>query len=297
MTELQTLLQRIEEDSQWLGQPPGLRIRLLSVKAMYQAACDAKAAVRETCDAIVAQAALLGSAGDLAVQYLGFALRASSAVGDWTAVRRHLPVFRAAAGHGSAGMQVFLRTFEAHLSLQDGRFVEALGTLRELATKPDLLEATYLDMAVLTRLALLELAEGSPAAAWRALEPLIERLESMAWPGHALSAGLQVLTQLSLASWDGAASKEGLATLHRWVELARRSKAGAQEKPHSSEAQQDAGLSHRELEVLALLAEGQSNKLIARALDLSPHVARILDRLDLASRMQAAVWYRTHVGG
>ncbi|WP_309969498.1 LuxR C-terminal-related transcriptional regulator [Variovorax guangxiensis] len=46
---------------------------------------------------------------------------------------------------------------------------------------------------------------------------------------------------------------------------------------------------------------GQSNKLIARALDLSPHtvkrhVARILDRLDLASRMQAAQWYRTRFG-
>lgn len=38
--------------------------------------------------------------------------------------------------------------------------------------------------------------------------------------------------------------------------------------------------------------------LTARALDLSPytvkrHVVRILDRLDLSSRMQAANWYRT----
>ncbi|WP_143694562.1 LuxR family transcriptional regulator [Variovorax sp. JS1663] len=46
-------------------------------------------------------------------------------------------------------------------------------------------------------------------------------------------------------------------------------------------------------------AGGAGNKLIARALDLSPHtvkrrVARILDRLDLASRMQAAGWYRTY---
>jgi LuxR family transcriptional regulator, maltose regulon positive regulatory protein len=228
-------------------------------------------------------------------------LRASTAIEDWTALRRHLPVFRAAAGPGNANVHMFLRTFEAHLSLQDGRLVEALGTLRELATKLDLLEATYLDVAVLTRLALLELAEGSPTAAWRALEPLIERVESRAGVGHALSAGVHVLTQLSLASWDGAASREGLATLHRWVELARRFKAGVQKKPRAPAAQQDAGLSHRELEVLALLAEGQSNKLIARALDLSPHtikrhVARILDRLDLASRMQAADWYRTHLG-
>jgi LuxR family transcriptional regulator, maltose regulon positive regulatory protein len=57
------------------------------------------------------------------------------------------------------------------------------------------------------------------------------------------------------------------------------------------------GLSSREGEVLARLAAGDSNKLIARALDLSPHtvkrhVANILDKLDLQSRGQAAAWYQ-----
>jgi LuxR family transcriptional regulator, maltose regulon positive regulatory protein len=57
-------------------------------------------------------------------------------------------------------------------------------------------------------------------------------------------------------------------------------------------------LSAREREVLALLAEGQSNKLIARALDLSlhtvkRHVANILTKLTLDSRTQAAAyWHR-----
>ena len=92
-----------------------------------------------------------------------------------------------------------------------------------------------------------------------------------------------------------------MATLRHWVETARRFKVGSHEPPRASLAQ-DAGLSARELEVLALLTEGQSNKLIARALDLSPHtvkrhVARILDRLDMTSRMQAAEWYRTRFSG
>ena len=56
-------------------------------------------------------------------------------------------------------------------------------------------------------------------------------------------------------------------------------------------------LSAREHEVLARLAAGDSNKLIARAFDLSPHtvkrhVANILDKLALQSRGQAAAWYR-----
>lgn len=59
-------------------------------------------------------------------------------------------------------------------------------------------------------------------------------------------------------------------------------------------------LSERELEVLARLAAGDSNKLIARAFDLSPHtvkrhVANILDKLGLRSRGQASAWYHEHV--
>ncbi|MBL8324008.1 MAG: transcriptional regulator [Rubrivivax sp.] len=60
-------------------------------------------------------------------------------------------------------------------------------------------------------------------------------------------------------------------------------------------------LSERETEVLALIAAGESNKLIARALDISPHtvkrhVANILDKLGLASRGQAAAWHHQAAG-
>jgi DNA-binding NarL/FixJ family response regulator len=53
-------------------------------------------------------------------------------------------------------------------------------------------------------------------------------------------------------------------------------------------------LTPREAEVLALLADGLTNKQIARALDVSlktvqNHVARILDKLQAADRTQAAL--------
>ena len=59
-------------------------------------------------------------------------------------------------------------------------------------------------------------------------------------------------------------------------------------------------LSSREREVLARIAAGDSNKLIARAFDLSPHtvkrhVANILDKLGVESRGQAAAWYRSRI--
>ena len=58
-------------------------------------------------------------------------------------------------------------------------------------------------------------------------------------------------------------------------------------------------LSGREREVLERIAAGDSNKLIARALDISPHtvkrhVANILDKLALDSRGQAAAWLRAN---
>ena len=59
-----------------------------------------------------------------------------------------------------------------------------------------------------------------------------------------------------------------------------------------------ARLSEREQEVLRLIAAGDSNKMIARALQVSPHtvkrhVANILDKLGARSRSQAAAWLST----
>lgn len=58
-------------------------------------------------------------------------------------------------------------------------------------------------------------------------------------------------------------------------------------------------LSPREREILLLIARGDSNKLIARELDIAEttvkiHVQHILRKLDLSSRVQAAVFAATH---
>lgn len=63
----------------------------------------------------------------------------------------------------------------------------------------------------------------------------------------------------------------------------------------SPEPQGLALLSSREREILALIARGDSNKLIARALDIAEttvkiHVQHILRKLNLTSRVQAAVF-------
>jgi DNA-binding NarL/FixJ family response regulator len=55
-------------------------------------------------------------------------------------------------------------------------------------------------------------------------------------------------------------------------------------------------LSPRERDVLLLIAKGLNNKQIARELGLSVHttkhhVSRLFDRIDVVSRLQAAIWY------
>ena len=68
-----------------------------------------------------------------------------------------------------------------------------------------------------------------------------------------------------------------------------------QDKNSSPENKQDASLTTRENEILQLIANGNSNKLIARELDISDgtvkvHVKNLLRKLKVQSRLEAAVW-------
>jgi DNA-binding NarL/FixJ family response regulator len=59
------------------------------------------------------------------------------------------------------------------------------------------------------------------------------------------------------------------------------------------------GLTEREREVLALLAEGLPNKLIARRLEISEktvkaHLTNIFQRIGVTDRTQAALWAQRH---
>lgn len=61
----------------------------------------------------------------------------------------------------------------------------------------------------------------------------------------------------------------------------------------------DVALTEREREILALIADGMSNKIIARELQISDgtvkvHVKHLLRKLNLGSRLQAAAWAHEH---
>jgi LuxR family transcriptional regulator, maltose regulon positive regulatory protein len=160
--------------------------------------------------------------------------------------------------------------------------------------------------------------QGQAAPAWAALEAVWE--ECLQADGIGLwllqpACVRQALLALMPPAW---AARPGmaalLARLHDWASAPGQPQpatavdevagadadAGADTRSAADLAPPGSvgGLSPREREVLAMLAEGQSNKHIARALDLSlhtvkRHVANILTKLALDSRTQAAaVWHR-----
>ncbi len=147
-----------------------------------------------------------------------------------------------------------------------------------------------------TRLSLAAaLLEGGRAeAAHPHLQVVVERVDAGAGVGGVLLARPAVERLLAAGPRAGLAPPLA-ARLRGWL-------AGVDAAPAEAMAPapvQPGGLSSREMEVLERIAAGDSNKLIARAFDLSPHtvkrhVANILDKLGAESRGQAAAWYRSN---
>lgn len=92
----------------------------------------------------------------------------------------------------------------------------------------------------------------------------------------------------AVASGDNVVAKEMVGSLTRIVQ------SNSGDTPETEEASPFSGLTPRELEILGHIAEGQSNKAIARDLDISDgtvklHVKAILRKLGMHSRVEAAV--------
>lgn len=123
--------------------------------------------------------------------------------------------------------------------------------------------------------------------------PVLQRLIDEGVRGQALMCGPALLQELAEAPWGGLLSPAQAAELQAAAAL---SASLHRQAPAPEPATGDELLSQREREVLERIAAGDSNKHIARALDISPHtvkrhVANILDKLGLSSRGQAAAWH------
>jgi LuxR family maltose regulon positive regulatory protein len=186
---------------------------------------------------------------------------------------------------------------QGHLAWLEGRAQEAAALWQRALEDEEACDLYGLAHELRTRLAQLRWRARDPAAAAAWLAPMLAQAAD--GPRGALFA-LPALRELASASWDHRLDEAAQATLRAWADAASAAPAGFAPAPTPSKPLREL-LSARETEVLALMARGMSNKLIARELDLSPHtvkrhVANLLDKLDLESRGQAALWYQAQTG-
>jgi LuxR family transcriptional regulator, maltose regulon positive regulatory protein len=144
-------------------------------------------------------------------------------------------------------------------------------------------------------LAYAHLAQGARARAWAQLEPLLREIATDDAVGVLLLEPVKVIDALLEIVPAQVAREPAIASiLDRVARWRGESIAAPTQGPLGV-------LSEREMEVLAQVAAGASNKHIARALSLSlhtvkRHIANILDKVDCDSRGQAADLYRRHAG-
>lgn len=297
---------RAEGDARWLAAAAdvqaNVRVLRLLVEAMQGHADAVRAGLEEL---------LRGEQGSAerrrvwTYQVAIFGLRLTEVLGPdpdglrrWTELMAAHAPERAPEGGGSPSLA------PARLAAAQGRWEEA--AQRFAAALPNAPRLDQMGQAVELHLRAAHALQraGRRAEAAAALQPALERMSGEGELGHALMAGPAVLAELASADWSGALDAPGRATLAQAAALAARLRGAADvsaavARPAACGAGDDL-LSEREREVLERIAAGDSNKLIARALDISPHtvkrhVANILDKLALASRGQAAAWWRTQV--
>jgi LuxR family maltose regulon positive regulatory protein len=247
-------------------------------------------------------------------------VRFATAVGDPDAVRDAAARLRRLApptADSSAAAERAL--LSAYLAEAEGRHDDALAAWQHGVDNERMLRILGVDLEARVRLAAALQRAGRPLdQAASALRPVLARARRAGEHLPALLAGPQVLARLAAAPWEGLLDDAEQRVLQDWCHRSRAlhridrsrgsivaSTAGTSADtlgtapPAGARAAVGPPLTDREREVLARLAAGDSNKLIARAFDLSPHtvkrhVANILDKLDLDSRGQAAAWYRQH---
>jgi LuxR family maltose regulon positive regulatory protein len=198
----------------------------------------------------------------------------------------------------------------ANLAWLEGREAEAVDLWRRALENEESIDLIGQAAECRVRLARAMARRSELGEAGKVLLPVFERGDADAdgGPGGALLAPA-ALRELAEARWGGALSPRRVEQLRGWCAMLDAGRAGPHRSgEHAGEAfgsrapkgTGPAGaFTARELEVLARIAAGDSNKLIARAFDLSlhtvkRHVANILGKLGVETRGQAAAWYRTH---
>jgi DNA-binding NarL/FixJ family response regulator len=179
-----------------------------------------------------------------------------------------------------------------------GEACTALGCLRELER---LVGTGPLRASRELAEGLLEAASGDHERARTLLEDAVDRFERFGAPFEASQARIELAMSLTALGRTDQAEREATTALRRLVEIGADADAERARRVLAAATCADEGrgglarVTHREREVLGLLAEGLTNRQIAERLVVSEHtvhrhVTNILGKLELPSRTAAAAY-------
>lgn len=302
IAEAQASAAQAEADARWLARSSEIAVALNIIRTYVDALHGDAAGVQRRLDALFMQEAEHASPSRLRFwrgHVARIAVRALDLLGADGAALRHWQTWH--PPHEGEGPGPLL----ARVAAAEGRWAEAADAY--LVLLPDAAKLDLLGQGIELQLrgAHALLRAGRAAQAGAPLAEALQRVADTGSAGHALMAGPAVLGALAAQDWAqvlDASQRQVLTSLAersaalRGVPVAP---APAAEAVPSAPDPTALLLSSREREVIERIAAGDSNKLIARVLDISPHtvkrhVANILDKLGLQSRGQAAAWLRDH---
>jgi LuxR family maltose regulon positive regulatory protein len=296
-----------EADARWLARAPEIEVALHHVRIFIDALRGREAAVRQRIDTLFhhedrnAEPDRLrfwrGHVARIAVRALDLLGADAVTLVDWE------------AWHPAPAQAGGPDPLAARLLAAQGRWGQAADAFAALLPHVPSLDLMGQGIELHLRAAHALLRAGRVAEAEAALAHALPRVIEWQALGHALMAGPAVLAALAAHPWSDALQPSWpellaslaarSATLRGETAMPRAAAAAPAVAAPLPAAESEGPLSGREREVLERIAAGDSNKLIARTLDISPHtvkrhVANILDKLALQSRGQAAAWLRAN---
>lgn len=228
-----------------------------------------------------------------------YGVRLSDTLGDadalamWAGLLRENPLLSDKAQNSRA---IAVR---ARYAAAQGRWADAVALFERLGSTLATMDVMgqRTDLTLRWAHALVKLNRLAEAA--RLAAPVIDRIRHEGARGQPLLCGPAVLQALADARWGPLLNNEQRTEIGAVAQLSASLRGAASTAAATPAAAAEEGLSQREREVLERIAAGDSNKVIARELDISPHtvkrhVANILDKLGLSSRGQAGAWLHEH---
>ncbi|MFZ5550805.1 MAG: LuxR C-terminal-related transcriptional regulator [Pseudomonadota bacterium] len=327
LDEALEVLRDAERDLRWLGQPLNASSMIYGQLALVHTARGERETAFGLCELHLQQNRREGDANAAArLAFIAYcAGRMALALGDEDAARGFFAqATERAAESERPALARHRRALPGYEALLAGDLDGAIAGFSRALEEADAIDLFGHASELRLRLAWALLQRGRATEAAAQAQRVLARQRATTEVSAVLIAGPQLLGALAGADWQGALPAADQAPLAAWHRLAESKRAtptvttgsapatvlrtgrpapalaGTATQAASPALPDDLGgpLSPRELEVLARIAAGDSNKLIARALDLSPHtvkrhVANILDKLGLASRGQASAWYQS----